>query len=313
MVHDAIHDVASRSGDYDPKKLWKYPPPENVGLKLDRLDGTRVVAVEAKSPAALAGLEKGDVIRKLGEQRMLSRADFQFVLHHLAEKDEVGRENQALTQPKAEAEEVVSRLKRDLTYLQNEKAELEGRLETAYSEKAGVEKENQTLSQAKAEAEEYKSKLAYMQAEHENYVKSMKKLESQLRLNANRELIFRLLSILDDLERAQIMVPHIEENEPFIEGLQMVVENLKSAFTDAGVTSILCEGQPFDPLRHEAVVREETTEYPPNTVVEELRRGYLLKGELLRPAMVKVAIAPKPAPKEEKVPSVQSEKTAKKK
>jgi molecular chaperone GrpE len=169
-----------------------------------------------------------------------------------------------------------------------------------------------TIAEVKAEAEEYKSKLAYMQAEHENYVKSVKKLESQLRLHANRDLILRLLPILDDLERAQIMVPHIEENAPFIEGLHMIVENLKVAFSDTGVTPIVCEGQPFDPLRHEAVVRDETREHAPNTVLKELRRGYLLKGELLRPAMVKIAIAPKIAPKEKKVPPIQPEKSAKK-
>ncbi|MFX0168514.1 MAG: nucleotide exchange factor GrpE [Candidatus Hodarchaeota archaeon] len=156
----------------------------------------------------------------------------------------------------------------------------------------------QTISEAKNEVENYKVKLAYMQAEHQNYVKSMEKRETQLRLQANRDLILRLLPILDDLERAQIMIPHIEANEPFIRGLQMVVENLKSTFTDAGVTRIICKGQPFDPLRHEAVVREESTDNPPNTVLEELRKGYLLKGELLRPAMVKIAIAPKPTPTE---------------
>ena len=151
------------------------------------------------------------------------------------------------------------------------------------------------LAEAKAEAEKYKTKLAYIQAEHENYVKAMKKLEGQQRLHANRDLILRMLPIFDDLERAQIMVPHLEENEPFLSGLQMVVDNLKAALTDAGVTPIVCEGQLFDPLRHEAVVKEESGEHPPNTVIAELRKGYLLKGELLRPSMVKIAVTPKVA------------------
>ena len=159
-----------------------------------------------------------------------------------------------------------------------------------------VETQEKALTEAKTEAEKYKTKLAYMQAEHENYIKAMKKLEGQIRLHANRDLILRLLPILDDLERAQIMVPHIEENEPFIAGLEMVVDNLKAALTDAGVTPIACEGKPFDPLRQEAVVREENSEYAPNTVVAELRKGDLLKGELLRPAIVKITVAPKPAP-----------------
>lgn len=148
------------------------------------------------------------------------------------------------------------------------------------------------LKNATEKIEQYKNQLAYMQADHENYVKSMQRRETQIRLQANRELILTLLPILDDLERAQIIVPQIEPNEPFIGGLNMVVDNLKNALKNAGVKTIECEGMLFDPLRHEAVVREETSEVPPNTVIEELRKGYLLKGELLRPTMVKIAINP---------------------
>jgi molecular chaperone GrpE len=148
------------------------------------------------------------------------------------------------------------------------------------------------LKDAQEHMEKYKTQLTYLQAEYENYVKSMERRETRLRLQANRELILSLLPVLDDLERAQILVPRIKPNEPFIGGLKMVVDNLKNALKDAGVNAIECEGKAFDPLRHEAVVREETSKVPPNTVIEELRKGYLLKGELLRPTMVKIAINP---------------------
>lgn len=150
------------------------------------------------------------------------------------------------------------------------------------------------LVEAKTEVEKYKTRLAYVQAEHENYVKSMEKHRTKLQLQANRDLILALLPILDDLERAQIMVPQIEMNAPFIEGLNMLVDNLKNTLQNVGVKPITCEGQSFDPLRHEAVVREETSKVSPNTVIEELRKGYLLKGALLRPSMVKISIEPKP-------------------
>lgn len=166
------------------------------------------------------------------------------------------------------------------------------------------------LAEAQAEVEKYKTKLAYAQADHENYVKSMEKHQTQLRLQANRDLILALLPILDDLERAQIMVPQIKMNTPFIKGLSMLVDNLKTTLQNAGVKQVSCEGQSFDPLRHEAVVREETSEVPPNTVIEELRKGYLLKGTLLRPSMVKIAIAPKP-PEVVKTSSAKGEKPKK--
>lgn len=153
------------------------------------------------------------------------------------------------------------------------------------------------LDESQGQMIKYKTQLAHVQADHENYVKSMERREANLRLQANRELILSLLPILDDLERAQIMIPQIKINEPFIEGFTMLVENLKTVLTNAGVNVIECKGKPFDPLRHEAVVREEATSIPPNTIIEELRKGYLLKGTLLRPSMVKIAIAPPQSPK----------------
>jgi molecular chaperone GrpE len=110
------------------------------------------------------------------------------------------------------------------------------------------------------------------------------------------------------------MVPQIEVNTPFIEGLNMLIDNLKVTLQNAGVKPINVEGQQFDPLRHEAVVREETSEFPPNSVMEELRKGYLLKGTLLRPAMVKIAIAPIPAEVEDEksVKEIKSEKESSK-
>jgi molecular chaperone GrpE len=163
-----------------------------------------------------------------------------------------------------------------------------------------AKKEQKTaLEEAKAQAEKYKSQLAYLQAEYENYAKSMERREANLRLQANRDVILSLLPILDDLERAQLMVPQIEVNEPFINGFTMLVENLKSALEHAGVKLIECEGQVFDPLRHEAVVREESDSIAPNTVIEELRKGYLLKGALLRPSMVKITVAPASSSKAE--------------
>jgi molecular chaperone GrpE len=152
----------------------------------------------------------------------------------------------------------------------------------------------QALEEAQAQIEKQKTKLTYLQADHENLVKSMERHTANLRLQANRDLILTLLPILDDLERAQIMVPQIEVNTPFIEGFSMLVENLKTALEDAGVKPIECEGKTFDPLRHEAVVREESKDIPPNTIIEELRKGYLLKGTLLRPSMVKIVVAPPP-------------------
>lgn len=146
--------------------------------------------------------------------------------------------------------------------------------------------------------EDFRTQLAYLQAEYENSIKAGERREATLVQQANRDLVLQLLPVLDDLERARIMVPMIDVNEPFVEGLTMVIKAFKAALQAAGIKPIECQGQKFDPLRHEVISREENDKYPPNTVIEELRRGYLLKGALLRPSLVKIAVSP--AEKEEK-------------
>jgi molecular chaperone GrpE len=143
--------------------------------------------------------------------------------------------------------------------------------------------------------QDLETKLAYLQAEFSNSMKTLVRRQNQFVEQANRELVLRLLPVLDDLERARIMAPLIKENEPFIEGLAMVLEGFRSALESAGVKPIDCQGQTFDPLRHEAVARQETTQYAPNTVMEELQKGYLLKGTLLRPSLVRIAVPQAPA------------------
>ena len=156
-----------------------------------------------------------------------------------------------------------------------------------------MEELEMTLESEQKRAEELHTQLVYLQAEHENNIKDIKRQEASRREQAKNNLIQRLLPILDDLERAQLMVPLIEANQIFIEGLKIVVDGFNALLHENGLKIIECEGKPYDPLRHEAVIREETVDHPPNTVIEELRKGYLLKGDLLRPSLVKIAIPPK--------------------
>ena len=149
------------------------------------------------------------------------------------------------------------------------------------------------LEMERKRVEELQTKLAYQQAEHSNALKVMDRRRAQFIEHANRELLLKLLPVLDDLELSFLMVPLIEINKSYIEGLKMVLEGFKVTLRAAGVIPIKCEGQTFDPLRHEIISREETTEHPPNTIIEELRKGYLLKGKLLRTSLVKIAIPPK--------------------
>lgn len=82
-IHDAEHLQALKEGSYTPDRLWKFPLPDLIGMKIDRRDGTRVSEILPESAAADAGLKAGEQILRMNGQRIASIADMQWVLHHL--------------------------------------------------------------------------------------------------------------------------------------------------------------------------------------------------------------------------------------
>jgi len=104
-------------------------------------------------------------------------------------------------------------------------------------------------------------------------------------------LISKLLSVLDDFDRALASVPE-DAHEGWVDGIRLVERKLRTVLDSEGVTPIEAVGQPFDPNLHEAVVHEETSDYPDNLVIDEVQRGYRLGERVLRPALVRVANNP---------------------
>lgn len=82
-IHDAEHQLAVDQGNYSHEMLWKYPLPDNIGLKIDRKSGVRIESVTARSAAERAGIRAGEEIVRMNGQRIASIADIQWVLHHL--------------------------------------------------------------------------------------------------------------------------------------------------------------------------------------------------------------------------------------
>ncbi len=82
-IHDAEHQYALKIGTYSPELLWKYPLPDNVGLRIDRKSGVRIEQVLADSAAAASGVPVGADVVRMNGQRITSIADMQWVLHHL--------------------------------------------------------------------------------------------------------------------------------------------------------------------------------------------------------------------------------------
>jgi molecular chaperone GrpE len=114
--------------------------------------------------------------------------------------------------------------------------------------------------------------------------------ESQRHLDfANQELILKLLPVIDNFERAARAAEETESFDALAEGVNLTLRLLHDILEREGIASIEAVGEEFDPMRHEAVMKVESDEYPENTVVQEVEKGYTLKDRVIRPARVAVS------------------------
>jgi len=144
------------------------------------------------------------------------------------------------------------------------------------------------LDEAERKAEENWNSFLRARADLENYRKRTER-EFERRVRQGKEdLLLALVAVMDDFARALAA----EDEEGFRQGVEMIYRQLEKALAEEGVKPILAEGEPFDPALHEAVAVWESEDYECETVTEELRRGYLYGGDLLRSARVRVARPP---------------------
>jgi len=115
-------------------------------------------------------------------------------------------------------------------------------------------------------------------------------LRADHEVRAAREMILSsFLPVVDDLARAVLAVPPGDETQSWSNGFSLIQRKLDGVLERLGVTPIEAEGHPFDPTLHQAVIMDEVEGVPSGVVVQELQKGYLLDGKVLRPSMVKVA------------------------
>lgn len=158
--------------------------------------------------------------------------------------------------------------------------------ETAAPDEAAV-----ALAQAQALAEDYRQTLQRLKADFDNYRKRMAQDQERWQQSAVAGLVLEVLPAVDNLERA------LEANGDLAavrQGVELTVRQLQTVLASSGIRPFDAVGQPFDPTRHEAVARGSVPGIPEGHVAEEYRRGYLIKDQVLRPALVKVAQAEAP-------------------
>lgn len=150
------------------------------------------------------------------------------------------------------------------------------------------------LKRVEAEVAELKDRLARRQADFENYRKRVDRERSEIYERVVAEIASKLLPVLDNLKRALDTEASLEAGESdefrhFLSGVDLIFKQLSGVIEALGVKPVLSVGERFDPHIHEAVVSEATDDHEPDTVMEEIIRGYRLGDKLIRPALVKVA------------------------
>jgi molecular chaperone GrpE len=148
------------------------------------------------------------------------------------------------------------------------------------------------LIAAEAEANENRDRMLRMAAELDNYKKRAARELDDLKKYATENLIRQLLVVVDNLERAIASAASGNENgQSLVDGVSLTLAEINKILEKHHVSPIQAMGEPFDPAFHQAMCQEESADQPPNTVVQEFQKGYLIHDRLLRPAMVVVSKA----------------------
>jgi molecular chaperone GrpE len=152
------------------------------------------------------------------------------------------------------------------------------------------------IEAVKAEAEQWRDRFLRKAAEMENFRKRSERDRMESSMFQKSSILLEFLPIVDACERALKSFGDDDDKSgklyKYRQGVELLYKQLGDVLSRMGVVPMEAKGHPFDPNMHEALSNIETMDQDENTVVEELRRGYLIGGKLLRPAQVVIACRP---------------------
>lgn len=137
--------------------------------------------------------------------------------------------------------------------------------------------------------EELTDKVARQMAEFDNFRKRTEREKSQMYEVGAKDIIEKILPVVDSFERGFAAAGEDKKEDPFVEGMDKVYKQLVTTLEEAGVKAIEAIGQPFDPEFHNAVMHIEDESLGENVVAEEFQKGYMYRDSVVRHSMVKVA------------------------
>jgi molecular chaperone GrpE len=155
-----------------------------------------------------------------------------------------------------------------------------------------AEEANDELSEALREKEQFKRLAQRAQADLVNYRRRIEAEQESSRLRNQQRIVLKFADVIDQLGVA-LEADGIDSTDPgWLEGITAIQKNFINALASEGFEKFESVGEEFDPRKHEALLSSPTADHPPNTVIKELRPGYLHNDEVVRPAQVQIAVEP---------------------
>ena len=184
-----------------------------------------------------------------------------------------------------------------------EQAEAEETVETEDAQGVEAEGDSEAASEGKKKffgkkekkdkkdekIEELTDRITRQMAEFDNFRKRSEKEKSQMYEIGAKDIIEKILPVVDNFERGLGSVPEEEKNAPFVEGMEKIYKQLMTTLESVGVKPIEAVGQEFNPDFHNAVMHVEDDEFGENIIAEEFQKGYMYRESVVRHSMVKVA------------------------
>ena len=202
-----------------------------------------------------------------------------FIKEELKKKDE-----QKLADMKEE-------IKRAVVKEAEEGEEVPAEGEAPAEQEAVEEKDELTLAKEeieslKTQVQEKEERALRLQADFENFRRRTAKEKEELSAVVTQGILKDMLPLLDNFERA--MAAEAKDIDSFKQGVEMIFKQFGEVLVKNGLEHIEVEGQKFDPNFHQAVMRVENPDLEDETIAQELQKGYMVKGRVIRPSMVQV-------------------------
>lgn len=147
------------------------------------------------------------------------------------------------------------------------------------------------VSQLKTEIENINNRYIRLAADFDNYRKRQAQERESLLKYGAEETLKKMIEALDNIDRAKKSVENIDDVNTVKESYDMVFKQIFDVLLKMGLEVIDTNEKEFDPNWHEAVMQTPTSDYPENTIISELQKGYKLGDKVLRPALVNVAVS----------------------